>query len=237
MKILPLWPLRAILDFAGSGVKTAIRRTGSNRILWTTLRRAGRGRVSRGKAWPKAIYTGRSRDRGARRDGRGQRTGRRPGQSQCDPVDPISDVGWSVVPSLETVGTADGAPFQAGAGGDWFIERTTTLLPFCNYYNEIGIYSMRSYTLAPQVSKSASGSAAVPPRGAAGRSRPTRAMPSDVTCARRPGPTRSPMRSTSPARRFYRLLSAEGGIRAVLLKRRLDDACGSCWKTTRTSGR
>ena len=93
---------------------------------------------------------------------------------KCDPVDPISDVGWSVVPSLETVGTADGAPFQAGAGGDWFIERTTTLLPFCNYYNEIGIYSMRCLTRWRRRSqKSASGSAAVPPRGAAGRSRPT----------------------------------------------------------------
>jgi hypothetical protein len=58
-----------------------------------------------------------------------------------------------VVPSLETVDTADSAPYGASAGGDWFIDRTTTLLPFCIYYNEIGIYSMRSYTLAPQVTK------------------------------------------------------------------------------------
>jgi hypothetical protein len=58
-----------------------------------------------------------------------------------------------VVPSLEAVGKADSAPYQAGASGDWFIDRTTTLLPFCNYYNEIGIYSMRSYTLSRQVSK------------------------------------------------------------------------------------
>jgi hypothetical protein len=81
----------------------------------------------------------------------------RPGAAQanhkCDPVDPISDVGWSVVPSLEAVGTVDSAPHQAAASGDWFIERTTTLVPFCNYYNEIGIYSMRSYVLAPQVTK------------------------------------------------------------------------------------
>jgi hypothetical protein len=72
---------------------------------------------------------------------------------KCDPIDPTSDVGWSVVPSVETVGVVDGAPYQAGTSGDWFIERTTTLVPFCNYYNEIGIYSMRSYTLAPQVTK------------------------------------------------------------------------------------
>jgi hypothetical protein len=72
---------------------------------------------------------------------------------KCDPLDPVSDAGWSVVPSLETIGKADGAPYRAGTGGDWFIDRTTTLLPFCNYYNEIGIYSMRSYTLSRQVAK------------------------------------------------------------------------------------
>jgi hypothetical protein len=72
---------------------------------------------------------------------------------KCDPLDPVSDAGWSVVPSLETIGKVDGAPYRTGAAGDWFVERSTTLLPFCNYYNEIGIYSMRSYTLAPQVGK------------------------------------------------------------------------------------
>ena len=80
-----------------------------------------------------------------------------PGRAQpspkCDPPDPVADVGWSVVPSLETIATSDGAPYQAGASGDWFVDRTTTLLPFCNYYNEIGIYSMRSYTLSRQVTK------------------------------------------------------------------------------------
>ena len=71
---------------------------------------------------------------------------------KCDPVDPVADVGWSVVPSLETVGEADSAPYQTGAGGDWFVDRTTTRLPFCNYYNDLGIYSLRSYTLSPQIS-------------------------------------------------------------------------------------
>jgi hypothetical protein len=69
---------------------------------------------------------------------------------KCDPVDPVADAGWSVVPSLETVDSADGAPFQEGASGNWFLTRTTKLLPFCNYYNDIGIYSLRSYTLSPQ---------------------------------------------------------------------------------------
>jgi hypothetical protein len=83
--------------------------------------------------------------------------GAAPGVAQtmpkCDPVDPVADVGWAVVPSLETIGKSDGAPYQAEAGGDWFVDRTTILLPFCNYYNEIGIYSMRSYTLSRQIIK------------------------------------------------------------------------------------
>jgi hypothetical protein len=91
---------------------------------------------------------------------------------KCDPVDPVADIGWSVMPSLETIGVVDSAPYRAGANGDWFVDRTTTLLPFCNYYNEIGIYSMRSYTLARQITKerigicretAAGGSVAVPP--------------------------------------------------------------------------
>jgi hypothetical protein len=90
-----------------------------------------------------------------------------PPTQKCDPLDPLADAGWSVLPSLETVGTKDGAPYQTGASGDWFVDRTTTLLPFCNYYNEIGIYSMRSYTLAPQVTTErigiCHGNAAVPP--------------------------------------------------------------------------
>ncbi len=67
-------------------------------------------------------------------------------------VDPIADAGWSGG-ALARNHRHGGAPYQGGAGGDWLIDRTTTLLPFCNYYNEIGIYSMRSYTLSRQVSK------------------------------------------------------------------------------------
>jgi hypothetical protein len=86
---------------------------------------------------------------------------------KCDPLDPVADAGWSVVPSLEPIGTTDSAPYRAGTGSDWFIDRTTRLLPFCNYYNEIGIYSMRSYTLAPQLATErieiCRGGAPVPP--------------------------------------------------------------------------
>jgi hypothetical protein len=86
--------------------------------------------------------------------------------------DPISDVGWTVVAAEETLSQVDSAPFQAGASGNWFIDRATTVLPFCHYYNAIGIYSMRSYSLAPRetterigICEAAAqgGSAAVPP--------------------------------------------------------------------------
>jgi hypothetical protein len=63
--------------------------------------------------------------------------------------DPVTNTGWNVVASEETVSESDSAPFADGAPGDWFVRRTTVYIPFCNYYNELGIYSMRSYTLAP----------------------------------------------------------------------------------------
>jgi hypothetical protein len=71
-------------------------------------------------------------------------------QFVCDPLDPVADLGWSVVPSEETVNQVDGPPYQLASSGDWFIDRTITVLPFCNYFNAIGIYSMRSYTLNPR---------------------------------------------------------------------------------------
>jgi hypothetical protein len=87
---------------------------------------------------------------------------------KCDPVDPLADVGWSVVPSLETVGAVDGAPFQVGRTGDWFVERVTTRIPFCNYYND-----MRSESTAcdptlwrPRSPKNGFEFANIPPPGA-----------------------------------------------------------------------
>ncbi len=90
---------------------------------------------------------------------------------KCDPLSD-ADVGWSVVPSDETIHTVDGAPYQMGTTGNWFVERTITTLPFCNYFDEIGIYSMRSYRLDPETttervaicrSAAPGGSVAVPP--------------------------------------------------------------------------
>ncbi len=64
--------------------------------------------------------------------------------------DPVTDEGWRVVPSHETTDRKDSAPYQMGPSGNWFVDRSTTMLPFCNYYNPIGIYSMRSYSLDPE---------------------------------------------------------------------------------------
>src|SRR5215470_16766666 len=63
--------------------------------------------------------------------------------------DPITDDGWSMVAERETLSQIDGAPYQSGM--DWFVDRVTTVLPFCHYFNSIGVYSMRSYSLEPVV--------------------------------------------------------------------------------------
>jgi len=61
--------------------------------------------------------------------------------------DPVTDEGWSVVAQRQTLSRTDGLPYQVGT--DWFVDRVTIVLPFCHYFNSIGIYSMRSYSLDP----------------------------------------------------------------------------------------
>ena len=41
----------------------------------------------------------------------------------------------------------DSAPYRVGL--DWFVDRTTTPLPLCNYFNAVGNYSLCSYSLDP----------------------------------------------------------------------------------------
>lgn len=67
--------------------------------------------------------------------------------------DPVTEEGWSVVPDLEVLSVSDGAPYEAGPAGTWYVERTTTSLPYCNYFNAIGIYSLNSYSLEPVETK------------------------------------------------------------------------------------
>jgi hypothetical protein len=84
--------------------------------------------------------------------------------------DPVSDPGWRVVATHEPISEVDGAPYQERGG--WFIERTVTVLPYCNYFDDIGNYSLRSYSLSPRTTKerisicqggAAGGSVPVPP--------------------------------------------------------------------------
>jgi hypothetical protein len=65
------------------------------------------------------------------------------------PCDPVTGPGWRVVAAREIADTHDSPPSK-GEGGDWFVERTTIVIPFCHYYNPTGVYSMRSYTLSPE---------------------------------------------------------------------------------------
>jgi hypothetical protein len=69
-------------------------------------------------------------------------------EHKCDPV---TDAGWNVVPEREVLSQTDGVPYQSGP--DWLVDRVTTVLPFCHYFNSIGVYSMRSYSLEPVVTE------------------------------------------------------------------------------------
>ena len=74
-------------------------------------------------------------------------SGDAPGAEAAHKCDPVTDEGWNVMAERETLSQTDSAPYRAGA--EWIVNRVTTVLPFCHYFNSIGIYSMRSYSLDP----------------------------------------------------------------------------------------
>ena len=65
-------------------------------------------------------------------------------QHACDA---IGEEGWKVVATTEIVDVRSSAPYRVGA--DWVVDRITTFLPLCNYFNHAGNYSLRSYALDP----------------------------------------------------------------------------------------
>jgi hypothetical protein len=67
--------------------------------------------------------------------------------------DAVPEEGWSVVPERQVLGSVDGTPYHSGPAGNWYLDRVTTVLPFCHYFNAIGIYSLNSYSLAPVVTE------------------------------------------------------------------------------------
>ena len=89
--------------------------------------------------------------------------GVRPAQAdhRCDP---IGEPNWRTVTSHEVVSEVDGAPYLEGA--NWFIDRTVTVLPLCNYFDEIGNYSLRSYSLSPRATTEKIGICRSDPGGA-----------------------------------------------------------------------
>jgi hypothetical protein len=66
-------------------------------------------------------------------------------QHACDAA---GEEGWTVVPTVETAEVKDGTPYRVG--DDWVVDRSVTLLPLCNYFNAVGTYSLRSYSLDPR---------------------------------------------------------------------------------------
>src|SRR5262249_37610926 len=74
-----------------------------------------------------------------------RRPARRPGHHACDD---LGQPRWSTLASHEIVDVKDGAPYRVGA--DWYVERTSTILPLCNYINAVGNYSLRSSSLSPE---------------------------------------------------------------------------------------
>ena len=61
--------------------------------------------------------------------------------------DAVSEEGWRVTATVEVAETRDGVPYRSDS--DWVLDRTTTTLPFCNYFTPTGGYSLRSYSLDP----------------------------------------------------------------------------------------
>jgi hypothetical protein len=62
--------------------------------------------------------------------------------------------GWTIHEDRRIVKQVDGAPYEQGGRGNWFVDRETTTLPFCSVFDDLGGYSLRSYMLQPDVTKS-----------------------------------------------------------------------------------
>ena len=61
--------------------------------------------------------------------------------------------GWTIHEDRRIVKQVDGAPYEQGGTGNWFVDRETTTLPICSVFDDLGGYSLRSYMLQPVVTK------------------------------------------------------------------------------------
>ena len=62
--------------------------------------------------------------------------------------------GWTIHEDRRIVRQMDGAPYEQGGRGNWFVDRETTTLPMCSVFDDLGQYSLRSYMLQPVVTRS-----------------------------------------------------------------------------------
>ena len=66
---------------------------------------------------------------------------------KCDDPQP----GWNVLKTIEKADEKDGAPHAKGAAGNWYVTRVTKWIPYCQYHNPIGLYSLDTYALSPRL--------------------------------------------------------------------------------------
>src|SRR5262245_14227436 len=66
---------------------------------------------------------------------------------KCDDPEP----GWDVLKTIEIADQKDGPPHAKGAPGNWYVTRLTKWIPYCQYHNPIGLYSLDTYALAPRM--------------------------------------------------------------------------------------
>src|SRR5262245_5200845 len=66
---------------------------------------------------------------------------------KCDDPPP----GWEVLKTIEKADEKDGPPHPRGQAGNWYVTRVTKWIPYCQYHNPIGLYSLDTYALAPRM--------------------------------------------------------------------------------------
>jgi hypothetical protein len=65
---------------------------------------------------------------------------------KCD--DPLP--GWDVLKTIEIADQKDGTPHAKGQVGNWYVTRVTKWIPYCQYHDPIGLFSLDTYALAPK---------------------------------------------------------------------------------------
>ncbi len=70
-----------------------------------------------------------------------------PASHKCD--EPVP--GGEMKKTIEIADQKDSAPHARGAAGNWYVTRITKWIPYCMYHDPIGLYSLDTYSLQPQL--------------------------------------------------------------------------------------